>query len=61
VGDLLVQAILEAVLGAVAEYAQCVVHERAAVAQLTGVAGLDQIEGLAPGAAGERAELLDVL
>ena len=58
VGDLLVEAALEAVLGAVAEEAQRVVGDRGAVLELAGVVGLDQVEGLAPGAAGQRAQAL---
>ena len=52
-GDLLVDASFEAILGPVAEDAQGVVGDGGAVAELTGVVGLDQVEGLTPGAAGQ--------
>ncbi len=61
VGDLLVQAPLEAVLGAVAEHAQRVVGDRRAVLQVARVVGLRQVERLAPGAPGQRAQQLGVL
>ena len=60
-GDLLVDAALEAVLGAIAEDAHRVVRDRGAVLDVAGVVGLGQEEGLAPGAAGERAQALGVL
>jgi hypothetical protein len=49
-GDLLVDAPLEAVLGPVAERAQRVVRDRGAVLEVAGVVGLDEVERLAPGA-----------
>ena len=55
-GDLLVDAALEAVLGAVAEDAQGVVGDGGAVAELAGVVRLDQVEGLAPDPAGQLAQ-----
>jgi hypothetical protein len=60
-GDLLVDAALEAVLGAVAEQAHRVVRDRRAVLEIAGVVDLGQEEGLAPGAAGERAQALCVV
>ncbi len=56
VGDLLVQAPLEAVLGPVAKYAQRVVRDGGAVLEIAGVVGLREVERLAPGAPGERAQ-----
>ena len=50
-GDLLVDAPLEAVLGAVAEQAHGVVGDRRAVLEIARVVDLGQEEGLAPGAA----------
>jgi len=61
VGDLLVQASLEAVLGPVAEHAQRVVHHRGPVLRVTGVVGLRQVERLTPGAPRQRAQQLCVL
>ena len=60
-GDLLVDAALEAVLGAIAEHAHRVVRDRRAVLDVAGVIGLGQEEGLAPGTAGERAQALSVV
>src|SRR5439155_12886845 len=56
VGDLLVDAALEAVLGPVAEDAQGVVVDGRAVLEVAGVVGLDEEERLAPDAAGELAQ-----
>ncbi len=57
VRDLLVQPALEAVLRAVAEHPQRVVDDAGAIAFGARVAGFEQVEGLAPDVAGERAEL----
>ena len=61
VGDLLVQAALVAILGAVSEEAQGVVGHGGAFVEVAGVVGLRQVEGLAPGASGERAQQSHVL
>ena len=60
-GDLLVQASLEAILLAVAEHPQRVVRDRGTVLQLAGVVGLGEVERLTPGAPGQRAQQLGVL
>ena len=61
VGDLLVDAALEAVLGAVAEHAHRVVRDGRAVAELAGEVRLDEVEGLAPRAAEDLAQALGVV
>ena len=60
-GDLLVDPAVEPVLGAVAEHAQGVVGDGAAVAQLAGVVDLDEIEGVPPRAARQPPQALGVL
>ncbi len=61
VGDLLVQASLEAVLGPVAEDAQRFVGDRGAVLQIARVVGLRHVERLAPGVPGHGAQQRRVL